>query len=130
MSTGWSPPEHPLKELNYPLFESPHEAIAKLAAIAADIDAVLILKPHPNQVRKKVFSEAVLPENVELYTEGLKPALELSDVVVCFLTKVAFSALALGKPVVTLAPNVAALSGLTFHCTEKSQIPRTNSRSV
>ena len=122
VSTGWTPPGHPLKTLNYPLFGSPSEAIARLAAVAEELQAVLVVKPHPNQVRRKFFKGVSFPENVELYTGDLKSVLEVSDVVVCFLTKVAFSALAMGKPVVTLAPNVAARSGLTFHCRHESDV--------
>jgi hypothetical protein len=121
--TGWTPHGHPQKKLNHPIFDSPHEAVSRLAKIASDLQAVLVLKPHPNQAKKNAFfDKASLPANVELYNGNLKAILEVADVVVCFLTKVAFSGLAIGKPVVTLAPNPAALSGLTFHCTSESDV--------
>jgi len=120
--TGWAVEGHPDRRSNYPLFDSPYEAISRLAKIASDLKAVLVLKPHPNQASAGFFDKTRLPENVELYNGSLKPILEVADIVICFLTKVAFSALAMGKPVVTLAPNPAALCGLTLHCTRESDV--------
>lgn len=120
MNTGWAPRGHPLQPVNYPLFRSPIEAIRALAEVAKRFDATLVIKRHPSD---RYLSMLSLPEGVEVYDGPLERALGEADLVFCFLTKVAFAALAMERPVVTLSPGIPALSGLTAHCATLEDIP-------
>ena len=58
-----------------------------------------------------------------VYAEGdLSELIKAADVVACFNTKVAFPALAAGKPVVTLAHNPVAAAGVTEHAVEAGAV--------
>src|SRR5690606_38116247 len=117
MATGWSLPGHPLRARNYPLLGSPNEAISYFADLAERLDAELWVKAHPSEQKRATFVEqAKRDPRVTFIEGGIEEALFTADVVVTFLTKVAYTALALDKAVVTLSPNPAAVSGLTYHC--------------
>ncbi|MCB1498076.1 MAG: glycosyltransferase [Bauldia sp.] len=110
--TGWAQHGHPQGALDYPLFENPIEAIHHVAGIARDLGGSLRIKIHPacREIRQED-----MPRDVEIITGDLASIISECDLVVCFNTKVAFSALALEKPVVTLAHNPIAACGATYH---------------
>lgn len=111
--TGWEQPHHPMRAVDNPLYASPGEAMDHLADLVASRGGSLVVKPHPACLAIRADT---VPPGAHLIHDGLEAALRAADVVACFNTKVAFPALALGKPVVTLAPNPVAASGATYHC--------------
>ena len=119
---AWLPRQHPLSKQRYPLYDDPREALEELGRTVQAIGGRLIVKKHP--VGRFIRPE-IMPGNVELVDGDLAKLLHLADVVVCFCTKVAFPALALGKPVVTLSPNIAACSGATYHCLRREDVEST-----
>jgi len=119
LNTGWAIPGHPKRALNYPLFHTPEQAVRAIVSAAAQIGAKVVLKPHPQSFPFDTVTEV---EGATVYQGAIEEALEKADIVVCFLTKVAFAAIAQRKKVVTLAPNIAALSGAVFHCETESEI--------
>ncbi|MDF1615253.1 FkbM family methyltransferase [Desulfurivibrio dismutans] len=126
-NTGWAQQHHPLRAENYPLFKTPEGAVLYLADMARRFSARLVVKPHPSDEYGKHMS---LPEGVELFEGDISEALNSSNVVFCFLTKVAWATMAMRKPLVTLGPNVAALSGIAFHCEEVSDIEEQIGRAL
>lgn len=116
-ATGWSINSHPTRSVNYPVFDTPSDAIRSLAAHAKSLGAKLVVKPHPSEPRETDYLKLIdeMPD-VELFEGSIKAALAMADIVVTFLTKVAFVAMAWGKPVVIPAPNAAVASGLALHC--------------
>ena len=115
--TYWGQKNHPQGKIDYPLFDEPHQAIAELARIADYSGWSLVVKSHPSC---KEITREKMPEGVEFVDPkvDLSDVIDSADIAIAFNTKVAFSALAMNKPVVTLAPNPIAASGATYHCTE------------
>jgi len=117
LSTYWGQKNHPQGKIDYPLFDEPHQAIAELARIADYSGWSLVVKSHPSC---KEITREKMPEGVEFVDPkvDLSDVIDSADIVIVFNTKVAFPALSMSKPVVTLAPNPIAASGATYHCTE------------
>lgn len=123
ISTGWCLPSHPQRQRNYPVLSNPEAAIEHFADLAQRLGVELWVKAHPSVNHKAAFvMKARSDPRVYLVEDGFEEAIATADVVICFLTKTAFTALALDKPVVTVGPNMAAVSGLTYHCKYKEDI--------
>lgn len=120
--TGWEQESHPMREVDNPLYASPREAMAELLEHAQALGGSLLVKRHPACL---AIHPGSLPPGAHWVEGDLNALLELADVVVTFNTKVAFPALALGRPVVTLAPNPVAACGATYHCLDRSQVRQT-----
>jgi len=117
--TGWEQRHHPMRRVDNPLFASPAEGLAYVANLVKSRGGSLVIKPHP---ACRAIRADTIPEGAHLILDGLDAALRRADVVACFNTKVAFPALAFGKPVVTLAPNPVAASGATYHCLRAAEM--------
>ncbi|MEP0314857.1 glycosyltransferase family 1 protein [Hyphomonas sp.] len=117
--TGWAQAGHPQGKLDYPLYGSPVEAIQKLAKIADELGGTLRIKLHPACGE---IQAAALPAGVEIISGDLTTIIGEADLVIAFNTKVAFSALALGTPVATLAHNPIAASGATYHTIDPEKV--------
>ncbi|WP_170188930.1 tetratricopeptide repeat protein [Geitlerinema sp. P-1104] len=117
--TGFTQEKHPQRLIDYPIYSSPQEAIDKIADHVHSLGGVLLIKKHPSckEIQPKSHKK-----NVFFTEDDLAVLLSMSDVVVTFLTKVAFPALAMGKPTITLAHNPAAVSGATYHCTVEEKV--------
>jgi len=115
--TYWGQKNHPQGKIDYPLFDEPHQAIAELARLADYSGWSLVVKSHPSC---KEITREKMPEGVEFVDPkaDLSDVIDSADIAIAFNTKVAFPALSMSKPVVTLAPNPIAASGATYHCTE------------
>jgi hypothetical protein len=120
--TGWEQKNHPQRMIDNPLYDSPLEAIKDLAEKIQSLGGILVVKNHPACLHIK---DEILPETVHFYDGDIRDMIKLSDVVVVFNTKVAYPALAIGKPVVTLAPNPVAASGATYHCLKRHGVHET-----
>ncbi len=120
--TGWEQDSHPMRGVDNPLYASPQEAMAELLEHAKALGGSLLVKRHPACLA--IHPES-LPRGAHWVEGDLNALLELADVVVTFNTKVAFPALALGRPVVTLAPNPVAACDATYHCLDRGQVRQT-----
>ena len=123
LATGWSLPSHPLRLCNYPLLSTPEAAIDYFAVLAEKLGAELWVKAHPSELQTATFINMARNDpRLTFIDDGIEEALLTSDVIVGFLTKAACTALALNKAVVTLAPNIAAVSDLTYHCESLDEV--------
>lgn len=113
--TGWHPKGIPGQKKNYPLYDNPDEAIRHVSTIVQAIGGKLIIKRHPACCVFTKQRPDTLPANVEYYDGPVEKILQCADVILTFVSKTAFAALAMGKPVVTLAQNPIAVSGSTYH---------------
>lgn len=102
---GWLPKEFSVSQKRFPSHDLPYVFLQKLKGWVGDDS--LIIKPHPSC---RVFDEC--KGDLEFTNADLKDLLEVSDVVICNYTKVAFVALAMRKKLILFAPNIAYLSGV------------------
>ena len=125
--TGWAQPGHwqGVRD-HYPGTPSPGDAIDRLAAIAASHGGTLIIKRHPSDVQVHHFTAP----NVLVLDAPLERLIAACDLCICFLTKMAFVAPAMGRPTVTLGPNTAAASGATFHAERVEDWPGVIARAL
>lgn len=118
--TGWAQLSHPQGDVDYPAdFRSPSASLAFLAECAAELGGCVLMKRHPADL-EEYDPPAHLRPFIHEASGPLETFISHSDAVVTFLTKVAFTSLAFGKPTVTLAHNPAALSGASFHASTRS----------
>jgi hypothetical protein len=117
--TGWEQVEHPMNPIDNPLYKSPFEAILDLNEKIKRLNGVLVIKKHPGD---RYIKESILPDDVIFMDGELTYFFKYADVVVTFLTKLAFNGTAMKKPVVTLGPNPIAVSGATYHCTNRDDV--------
>lgn len=105
--TGWSQADHPQRRIDYPVYDSPAEAIRHVAKIVKELGGTVILKRHPSDHEVyNVASEA----NIIIADRGDNETLiKNSDLTVCFLTKLAFVAIAMRARTIVAARNPAAL---------------------
>jgi FkbM family methyltransferase len=124
IATGWSLPSHPLRLKNYPVLSTPEAAIDYFSGLAEKLGCELWVKAHPSEESRNTsfIQSARRYEHVSVTHGNFEEAIFTADVIVCFLTKTAYAAIALGKAVLTLGPNTAAVSGLTFHCNREDEI--------
>ncbi|MFN4025433.1 MAG: FkbM family methyltransferase, partial [Hyphomonas sp.] len=123
LATGWSLANHPLRQTHYPVFDEPEKAVSYFADLGERLGAEVWIKTHPSEPKDASFIAAIRSEPRVTYLDGgFEDALANCNAVVCFLTKTAIAGLALGKPVVTIGSNIAALSGLTYDCRERGEI--------
>jgi hypothetical protein len=120
--TGLGQPDHPQRPVDYPIFEDYRDALAEIAAAVERIGGTLVVKHHPSCL---LVNQQSLARGAIFHDGDLRLLIEKADVVVTLLTKLAFVALAMGKPVVTLAHNPVAASGSTYHCTQRVAIGHT-----
>lgn len=113
--TGWLPQDHFENVNNYPLFPSPYNAIKQIQEVVQRIGGSLVVKAHPSDI---FITKEHLPTHTFFYEGNLDYAIENSDVVICFLSKLAFNSMSLKKPVVTLAKNPIVASDCTYHLTD------------
>ncbi len=127
LNTGWLPTGHPKRALNYPMFETPFDAIRALKTVAERAGAQLWIKPHPGC---RVFNAEDSFDGVPVFRGSIDEALAHADLVFCFLTKVAFAALAQKKRTVLLSPSIASLCPAAFPCTDLKDIEPTVARAM
>lgn len=127
LNTGWLPTGHPKRALNYPMFETPFDAIRALKSVAEHAGAQLWIKPHPGC---RVFDSDDSFEGVPIIRGSIDEALARADLVFCFLTKVAFAALAQKKRTVLLSPSIASLCPAAFACETLEDIEPTVARAL
>lgn len=116
--TGWAQINHPQRLIDYPLYETPYEALRHINECVKKLGGTLIVKKHPAcvEIDEKNCDDII-------FIEGKLNALfESSDVVICFNTKLAFNALAFEKPVVTLSPNPIIASDSTYHTYNRDEV--------
>jgi len=113
--TGWHPRGLLGQQDNYPLYTTPDKAISHIYTIVKKLGGHLIIKRHPACCVYTNIKPSNIPSDIEYYDGPVDPALKAADVILTFLSKTAFPALAMGKPVVTLAQNPVAASGSTYH---------------
>ncbi len=125
LATGWSLSSHPLRLRNYPVLSTPEVAIDFFASLANHLDAELWVNAHPSENTGAAFiRQARSDPRVTFVEDRFEEALATADLVIAFLTKTAYTALALGKAVVTVGPNMAAVSGLTYHCDSENDLEK------
>jgi hypothetical protein len=117
--TGWEQVDHPINPIDNPLYKSPLEAILDLNEKIKRLNGVLVIKKHPGD---RYIRKSILPDDVIFMDGELTYFLKYADVVVTFVTKLAFNGAAMKKPVVTLGPNPIAVSGATYHCTSRDNL--------
>lgn len=123
LATGWSLPSHPLRLHNYPILSTPEAAVEHFAGLAERLGAELWVKAHPSEQPGAGFVEQARRDpRITLVEGGVEEPVLTADVIVSFLTKVAPVGLALNKAVVTVGPNPAAVSGLTYHAATLADI--------
>ncbi len=122
VGTAWAQRDHPQRVTDNPLYESPGQAIHDLAEKVRALSGSLVVRKHPSC---RYLSEYILPKQINLCDNDLGTLLRLSDVVIVFNSKVAYPAIASGKPVVTLSPNPVACSGATYHCLNNNDVHKT-----
>jgi len=120
--TGLAQREHPQRRVDYPFYEHYTDALAHIAATVNRIGGTLVVKHHPSCV---MVTPDTLPAGAVSHDGDLQLLIDKADVVITLLTKLAFVALAMGKPVVTLAHNPVSASGSTYHCTRQEQLEST-----
>ncbi len=120
--SGWEPRGWPKQQATYPLYDTHQEAVAHVAALARRLGGTLVLKRHPICRVYGPERPAWLPDDVVYYDGPVQTALRAADVVIGFITKTLFPALAMRKPVVTLAQNPAAASGGTYHPAKRDEV--------
>ncbi|MEL7473940.1 MAG: hypothetical protein AAGK04_11540, partial [Planctomycetota bacterium] len=125
--TAWEQRNHPQGQLDQPIWPTPEQGIAAIAREVRELGGTLIVKPHPSC---RAIDATRLAYDTVLATGDLHQLVQAADVVACFNTKVAFPALASNKPVVTMAPNPIAASGVTEHATEARDLPRALRRAL
>lgn len=125
--SAWEQKDHPQRTIDYPMFETPEEAMEAIAKATRSLAARLIVKKHPACV---CMTADRMPAGVTLVESDLGTLISAADVVIGFNTKVAFPAMAMRKPTVTLAPNVIAASGATYHCLESEKLIETMHHSL
>lgn len=105
--TGWAESGHPQNPIDNPSYATPQAAMQALADIAKTLGGSLLIKKHPSC---QIISPDTVPDNAHLLDGDLRALIEGADVVVTFLTKLAYLGAALQKPTLVLAKNTAALS--------------------
>lgn len=119
--TGWAQENHPQGDVDYPLFRTPDIALKACAQVVEDLGGRFVVKPHPSCV-EWLRLEKQLP-NVEFTTADLDQLCSEADVVVTFLTKVSYLALAKGKPVVSFGGGLLDYTGTTYQVKSEGQLP-------
>ena len=117
--TGWEQLDHPQRLRDYPIFDTPQQAMQKLADIVESIGGTLLIKKHPSD---RYITPDNIPTGARLIDGDLNHLINAVDAIVTFNTKLAYVGLSFDKPVVTLAPNTAAVNDVTYHTTEIDQI--------
>ena len=127
LNTGWVPTGHRLRPANYPLFETPFDAIRTLKAVAEKAGAELWIKPHPSD---PVFNSEDTFHGVSVFRGSIGEALSKAEIVFGFLTKVVFAALAQRKRTVLLSPTIARLCPAAHYCDSVDNIERTVQKAL
>lgn len=125
--TGWEQKHHPQRLIDYPIYESPKDAILHVSSVVRDMGGTLIVKKHPSCK----YSMDWLTDDVATLTDGaLDYLISNSDAVITFNTKTAFNVLAFEVPAVTLAPNPVAALGSTYHCIDVNDVGDTLRQAI
>lgn len=123
--TGWAIDGDPQGDIDYPVFRNPQHALSTLAREIRKLNGTLIIKPHPSckewvRIRDEFVSEA----GVEFNEGDLAQLVLESDVVITFLTKVSYLALAHGKPVVSFSSGLLDCTGTTYRVSSPADVGR------
>jgi hypothetical protein len=118
--TGWQQKDHPQNPVDSPIVDDPIVAINKIHESVKQLNGLLVIKKHPADL---YLTPERLDDDIVFIDTDIKELIKASDVVICFNTKVAFPALALGKAVVTLAPNPVAAEDVTYHTLKLAEVP-------
>lgn len=111
--TGWAQLRHPQGNIDYPVFRDPREALTAIHhAVTRNFEGELIVKPHPS-CREWQNISADFPE-INFVDGDLDALTTKADVILTFLTKVAYLGLAKGKPVVSFGAGPLDGTGATY----------------
>ncbi len=103
-----------------PVFSSSDEGVKYMAKIAAKNNWNLIYKPHPLTVVN--LPQKKLPSNVCVVNADVIDLIELSDVVVCMLSGLAYTTLIYNKPLVELCVTPLYNKGCCYEAFTQSDI--------
>ena len=121
--TGWAQSEHPQGDVDYPLFRTPEEAIRNVARSVAQLNGTLLIKPHPScKEWPRIAAEVSDLPNLRFIEADLNQLVSSADVVVTFLTKVSYLALARGKPVISFGGGLLDYFGVTYQVKSRSML--------
>lgn len=118
--TGWGMNFGVQGEIDYPLYKTPSQALARLATEIGELGGQLVVKPHPS-CREWPRLAPDLPE-VVFCDSDLQELVNIADVVVTFLTKVSYVALAFDKPVVSFGGGLVDNLGITYQVDSDSML--------
>lgn len=110
--TGWGMNKAKQGRLDYPLYDEPSDAISELQTYINNLGGLLVVKPHPSC--KEWQRLANLHPDVIFCDADLQLLIERADVVVTFLTKVSYVALAQEKPVISFGGGLLCDLGVTY----------------
>ena len=125
---GWDQMKQPQRKIDFPLYDTPDEALDELTAIIADqLNGTLVVKKHP---ACHSLTPDRIPDRAVYFDGDLAEMIEEADVIILFNSKTAYAALAQHKAVVTLAPNPVDASGATYHASCREQVRETLEQAV
>lgn len=110
--TGWGMPLGEQGKIDYPIYGSPSDALQKISKEVRALGGQLVIKPHPSCKEWSRLSSEI--PNVIFCDSDLQELVQAADVVVTFLTKVSYVALAYNKPVVSFGTGLLDGLGVTY----------------
>lgn len=126
--TAWGLKGHKQSEIDYPIYSTPEEAIKDISYNVKRLGGTLIVKPHPSCKEwhrlKDRFPEVIFTN------ADLKLLIEKSSVIISFLTKVSYVALAHKKPVVSFKTGLLDGLGITYEIKHKNYLFNSLSESL
>lgn len=110
--TGWGMNKAKQGQLDYPLYDEPSVAIGEIQTYVNNLGGLLVVKPHPSC---KEWQRLVGTHPDVIFCDAdLQLLIERADVVITFLTKVSYVALAQEKPVVSFGGGLLCGLGVTY----------------
>lgn len=110
--TGWGMELGEQGDIDYPVYKTPLEALSRISKEVVGLGGQLVVKPHPSCKEWSRLSQE-LPEII-FCNSDLQDLVKKADVVVTFLTKVTYVALAYNKPVVSFGGGLLDNMGITY----------------
>lgn len=120
--TAWGLDEHEQSSIDYPVYNSPKEALKNISKVVKKLGAKLVVKPHPSCKEWEPLQVA-FPE-VKFTNADLKVLIEKSDVILTFLTKVSYVSMAFKKPTVSFGTGLLDSLGITYEVKHNKNLKR------
>tara|TARA_Y100001956_G_scaffold5226_2_gene4721 strand:+ start:5173 stop:7791 length:2619 start_codon:yes stop_codon:yes gene_type:complete len=120
--TAWGIKNHKQGYIDYPIFKDPIDALTKINNEVKNLGGYLVVKPHPSCKEFKAISEQL--SDICFSEADLSILLDHSDVVVTFLTKVSYVAMAKKKPVVSFGSGLLDGLGITYEVNHPEALGR------